>query len=271
MAEAFGTPPTLDDLLNPILDQEMAIIFLDEIGREDYAAWSIFFERFVADRASGRSGPALLVADLRPELTVPGESILQSWRTGLRRGDLVIWAEEHLPTTRDGLAADLAVVLAVELCAWRLDLAASLVQARLEDLAEPVTWLSRRTELPIFGPDPPCPLAILAQDRKNEVHKRIWRAQLTTLFPEIEERRLEVVATHRSRLQLDNHLLDLGVASIDEMELGALRFQLRRYLTRTESEQLDTLVHARNALAHRRPVDPEDALQLLRRPFSSIS
>jgi len=264
VAEVFGTAPTLDALLNPVLDQELAIIFLPEIGPGDIAAWSVFLERFSAARASGRAGPALLVTNLPPDLTVPNNALPRSWRTGLRRGDLVIWAEEHLPATRDGLAAELAVVLAVEVCAWRLDLAASLVQASLDDLADPVAWLSRRAEAPIFGEEPQCPLAVLAVQQISELHRRIWKAQLTALFPEIESRRLEIVATHRSRLRLDEHLHGLGVTSIEEIELGALRFQLRRYLTRPEVEALDLLVRARNALAHRQPVNADVALQLLR-------
>ena len=264
LAEVFGTAPTLDALLNPVLDQELAIIFLSEIGPHDAAAWSMFFQRFLDARASGRVGPALLVANLPVGLEVPEEALPLSWRTGVRRGDRVIWAEEHLPATRDGLAADLAVVLAVELCAWRLDLAALLVQAGLGDLADPVAWLSGRAEVPIFGEEPQCPLAVLAARRMSEVQQRIWKAQLTALFPEIESRRLEIVATHRRRLQLDDHLRSLGVTSIEEIELGALRFQLRRYLSRPEVEALDLLVRARNALAHRQPVKPDDALQLLR-------
>lgn len=241
VADVFGTAPTLEALLNPVLEQELAIIIVSGIGPPDLAAWSVFLERFAAARASGRAGPALLITDFPPELTVPAEAIPLCWQTALRRGDRVIWAEEHLPATRDGLAGDLAVALAVELCAWRLGLAAALVQASLDDLAEPVDWLSRRSERPIFGFDPPCPLAVLAERKTGVIQQRIWRAQLTALFPEIESRRLEIVATHRSRLRLDDHLRGLGVASIEEMELGALNHQLGRFLDRPESTRLSVL------------------------------
>jgi len=264
LAEVFGTAPTLDALLNPVLDEELAIISLSEIGPEDVGAWSIFLERFATARTSGRTGPALLVMNPPLTLTFPNVAMPPNWRSAVRRGDRVIWAEEHLPATRDGLAADLAVVLAVEVCAWRFDLAASLVRASLDDLADPVAWLLRRTEAPIVGEETQCPLAVLGAGRVNDVHQRIWKAQLTALFPEIENHRLEIVATHRSRLKLDDHLRSLGVSSIEEIELGALRFQLRRYLTRPQAEWFDLLVRARNALAHRQPLKSCDTLQLLR-------
>ncbi|MCC5975669.1 MAG: hypothetical protein JJT81_16690 [Rubellimicrobium sp.] len=264
MADAFGTAPTLEALLNSVLDEELAIISLSEIGLNDVAAWSVFLDRFAAARASGRAGPALLVTDIPANLAIPIEAMPQTWQKGLRRGDLVIWAEEHLPATREGLAGEWAVVLAVELCVWRLDLAASLVRASLDDLADPVAWLSRRPEAPILGQQIPCPLAILAGQRKSEIQQRVWKAQLTALFPEIESRRLEIVAAHRSRLRLDDHLRGLGVTSIEEIELGAIRFQLRGSLTRQEANRLEVLLLARNALAHRQPVPPEDAQKLLR-------
>ncbi|MFN3260762.1 MAG: hypothetical protein ACE37J_09395 [Pikeienuella sp.] len=261
IADAFGTAPTLEALLSPVLDQEVAVL---RLYGGDLPAWSVFLERFAAARASGRSGPALLVVDPPSGLGEPAGALLASWRTGLRRGDLVIWAEEHLPAAREGVAADVAVALAVDLCGWRLDLGAAFVQASLEDLADPVAWLSRRAERPIFSGEAPCPLALLAEERSKELHQRIWKAQLMSLFPELESSRLAIVETYRVRLHVDEHLLGLGVRSIEEIEFGALRFQLRRSLSRPEADRLDALTRARNALAHRKPVDPQDALQILR-------
>lgn len=264
VADVFGTAPTLEALLNPVLDQELAIILLAKLEKRDLNGWSMFLERFASARVSGRPGPSLLVIDPPPGLIIPTVALAKDWRTGLRRGDLVIWAEEHLPTTREGLAADVAVALAVELCGWRLDIGASLAQAGLDDLADPINWLSRRPEKPILGTSPLCPLAIFVENRKSELQQRIWKAQLSSLFPALENWRLDLVTKHRNRLRIDEHLRSLGITSVDEIELGALLFQLRRYLNRPDAAQLDTLARARNKLAHRQPVDPEDVLQLLR-------
>lgn len=263
-AEVLGIPPTLDELLNPVFDQDVAIVSLGGVNTEDLRAWSLFLARFAAARAAGRSGPALLVAEPPWGIDAPAQAVPAGWRLALRRGDRVIWAEEHLPPSREGLAADLAVALAVELCDWRLDLAAALVQSGIDDLAEPISWLSRRSESPIQGSGPSCPLASLAEGRVDELSRRIWKAQLTALFPALESWRLEIVTMHRSRLRIDDHLRGLGITSLDEIELGALRFQLRRSLTRPEADRLDLFSRARNALAHRQPVDPEDARHLFR-------
>lgn len=48
--------------------------------------------------------------------------------------------EQHLPVERDGLAAESAVALAVEICAERLDLAVALVRARIDDDADAMRW-----------------------------------------------------------------------------------------------------------------------------------
>lgn len=263
LSDAFGTAPTLEGLLNPALDQDLAIVTLAGLGQGDMAGWSVFLERFAAARAAGRGGPALLFVDPPAGLTAPPQTLAESWRATLRRGDLVIWAEEHLPATRDGLAAELAVALAVDLCGWRLDLAAALVQAALRDLAAPLDWLASRGEAPTAGADPPCPLALLAAGGRADLQRRVWKAQLVALFPALEEWRLEIVGRHRDRLAIDDHLRSLGVTSVEEIELGALGFQLQRSLSRAEADRLRLLARARNRLAHRRPVEPDDALPLL--------
>lgn len=85
VAEAFGTAPTLEALLNPILDQELAIISLSEIGPSDVAAWSVFLARFAAARASGRAGPALLWANLPVDFAVPDDALPRSCLTHLEQ------------------------------------------------------------------------------------------------------------------------------------------------------------------------------------------
>lgn len=262
IAEGYGTAPTLDALLKSALDEETAFVDLSQIPTEDHAAWSTFISRFAKQRADGRPGPDLLFVCPPCELEIPADAFVSDWREHLRRGDRIIWAEENLASTREGLAAELAVELAVELCVWRLDLAAALVQACLNDLAAPIEWLKRRAELPIAGTSPSCPLALLSSPDKSELHQRIWKAQLTTFFPELERQRQEFVATHRRKLWIDDHLRSLGVTEIEEIELGALRFQLKGSLSRPMADQLELLSKARNALAHHKPISPEDTYSL---------
>lgn len=264
IAEALDVQPTLESLLSHELLEHTVVVSLTTNIRVSLDEWRTFLFRYAVARASSSPGPALLVLEPPSGLDVPREIRPDAWRKALRRGDRVIWAEEHLPANREGLTGEFAISLAVELCGWRLDLSAALTQAGIDDLAAPIEWLRGRIEAPIRGIEPSCPLACLADQNLAALHSRVWRAQLAAIFPVLEEQRLELVSRHRSRLQLDQHLRDLGVASVEEIELGALRHQLSRHLSRPEAERLDLLARARNALAHRQPISPEDASKLLR-------
>lgn len=163
------------------------------------------------------------------------------------------------------LAADLAVALAVELCSWRLDLAADLARAGLDDLTRPLDWLTRAATrfTPAAAATADCPLALHRAGESAVLPRRVWRAQLATFFPTLEEARLALIDRHRPRLRIDDHLRALGATSIEEIELGALCHQLHRALDRREAARLETLARLRNRLAHRQPGAPEACLSLL--------
>lgn len=76
------------------------------------------------------------------------------------------------------------------------------------------------------------------------------------------------VERYRKMLQVDEHLKRLGVESVEELELGALEWQLSRKLDRREANRLAALARVRNALAHRKPAFSEDVRLLLERRFS---
>jgi hypothetical protein len=109
-----------------------------------------------------------------------------------------------------------------------------------------------------------CPVALLRAGNHAELERRIWRAQLTALFPWIEEVRQDVIARYRRMLTVDEHLLALGVRDVEEIELGALARQLRSRMPRDDAYRLDSLGRIRNALAHRKPATPEDLQLTLR-------
>jgi hypothetical protein len=204
-------------------------------------------------------GLAIIVVDAPEEMS--GEVL--HWSDWLRRGDLVIWAEEHLPSSRTDLAAELALQLAVEVCGWRLDLAADLVRAGLDDLCDIQGWFARHNSLSIGGRrnvgrvEVACPLD-QHFNAVDDLRRRIWRAHLAALFPWLEEERLSIVAKHRSRLKIDERTASLGVTDVEEVELGALRWQLSGYVQARERDRLEQLARLRNDLAHRKPAAPHD-------------
>lgn len=264
LGEAICCPPTLEALASPGCDRQLVILRLAPEAAAPGAAWPLFLRRFAEARRRA-PGLCLLLPEAPAGLCTGDLPCASDWRASLSRGDRVIWAEEHLPRGRTGLAAELAVALAVELCVWRLDLAAALARAGTEDLLRPLDWLARRREgaaADAGGPEA-CPLALLQSGRTGQLRLRLWRAQLMTFFPALEELRLDFIGRHRGRLRLDAHLRALGVGSVDEIELGALCYQLRGALRRQEADRLEALARLRNRLAHRQPGEAEDCRALL--------
>ncbi|MEH6740384.1 MAG: hypothetical protein V7695_17860, partial [Sulfitobacter sp.] len=276
LAAVFRTVPRLEDLLSDTLDDQCAVLRFETIPISSRAQWALFLQRFAKRRAGQDHGIHILVPDLPNGIEVAECEVVSSWRTVLRRGDRVIWAEEHLPNSRGGVAEELAVALATEVCRWRLDLAAALARAGFDDLSDPMAWLERCDRDPDKQPtndgndDDHCPLALLRDEKVDVVTARVWRAQLISLFPLLEEERQRFVDRYRKMLRVDDHARRLGVESVEELELGALVWQLSRRLDRKEADRLVALSRVRNALAHRKPALSDDVRLLLERSSSVV-
>lgn len=239
----------------------------------DHAArrtWWIFATRFRDARDEAGLGASLILAGVpAPEQLPDGLGCLR-WGDRMRRVDIAIWADLHAPTERPEPLASLAAALAVELCGWRLDLAEAIVRAGQDDLMDPLGWLDRRGAKPLEGARQfggsamRCAMALLRAGDRMELERRIWRAQLASVFPWIEEARQAAVTRYRALLVVDEHLQALGVRDAEEIELGALARQLRNRVPREEAQKLDCLGRIRNALAHRKPAPPADLAFALR-------
>ncbi len=264
LAEPLGCAPTLDALASATCDQQVMILRLADVSPAQGLSWLIFLRRFAQARREN-PGLCVLLPDAPAALCGQGLPCADDWRNSLSRGDRVIWAEENLPRDRSGLAAELAVALAVELCGWRLDLAAELARASVEDLTRPLDWLARRGSdgAAETGKGDACPLALCRGGDSAQLRRRVWRAHLFTFFPKLEEQRLDFIDRYRKRLRVDKHLSSLGVSSVEDIELGALRHQLRGALDRDSADLLDALARLRNRLAHRQPGEPQDCRTVL--------
>lgn len=238
----------------------VALIECSDLSAADLEVWSVFLRRFSRERTLAGDGLAILF--LAPAGFVVEGFVQIDWAGRMKRIDAMIWAEFHVPSGRSGLFQDLAVNLAAELCGWRLDLVADLVTQREEDIIAPQGWLRKNADLGLsfegnFGTRGfQCPVHLLSLGQIKEIELRTWRAQLSTLFPWIEEHRLRIIDRYRKLLRIDDYLIKLQVNEVENIELGALRYQLRPHLSRSEHEHIEVLASMRNDLAHRKPVDP---------------
>ncbi|OWJ76645.1 hypothetical protein [Haematobacter genomosp. 1] len=265
LADALGCDAAMKALVaNP---ETVAIVEGSDLPPADQKVWQVFLQRFARERALAGDGLAILF--LGSAIATADGFVQIAWSGRVRRIDAMIWAEFHVPSGRSALFQDLAVNLAAELCGWRLDLVADLVSQREEDILAPEGWLRRNAdrgfgfEVNYGSRSFQCPVHLLALGLIKEIELRTWRAQLATLFPWIEEHRLRIIDRYRKFLRIDDHLLKLQVSEVENIELGALRYQLRAHLSRTELEHIEVLASMRNDLAHRKPVSPQSFIRAL--------
>jgi hypothetical protein len=259
LAKEVGCAPELGTFVRA----EGQIVIVDGQGLSvaELGSWSVFMARFAKARAEAGEGVAVLF--LGPAGFRSDNVERMEWARRFKRIDSLIWAEFSVPDARSGLFQDLAVNIAVELCGWRLDLIEDFVSQREEDILSPCGWLHRNAdrasafESEYGRRNFACPLSLFARGELQEIEQRVWRAQLSALFPWIEEQRLLIVDRYQKFLSVDDHLLSLRVQGVENIELGAMIYQLRRHLPRGEIEHIEDLAAMRNALAHRKPVEPQ--------------
>lgn len=257
LANAAGSDSRIEAVASA--EEQVLIVEGGNLSAEEQECWSTFLQRFA--RVRGQAADGLAILFLAPTEFAAEGMVRLEWRGRLKRIDALIWAEFHVPAGRSVLFQDIAVNLAAELCGWRLDLVADLVTQREEDILSPIGWLQRNSDMACdfeadFGIRSfACPLYLMTKGNRKEIEQRIWRAQLASLFPWIEEHRLRIVDRYRKLLRIDDHLRKLHVTEVENIELGALKYQLRQHIPRAELEHIEALAAMRNNLAHRKPVD----------------
>ena len=270
LAEILGSEAHVGAMCNAAHCSTTVSVDLSGLDQAARRSWWIFAARFRDARDEAGVGASLVLAGVPAKERLPDGLGCLHWGDRMRRVDIAIWADLNAPTERPEPLASLAAALAVELCGWRLDLAEAIVRAGQDDLMDPVAWLERRGAEPLEGARQfggsamRCAMALLRAGDRMELERRIWRAQLASVFPWIEEARQAAVTRYRRLLVVDEHLQALGVRDVDEIELGALARQLRNRLPREEAQKLDCFGRIRNALAHRKPAPPADLAVALR-------
>ena len=203
-------------------------------------------------------GGLILVVRANAASTALSSSV-QEWSGTIRPADAMIWAEAHMPYAFNDAAIELAAAVLQHLCGWRLDVAEALAKSRFEILVDPRGWLEACALPPgghaaYAGTEFACPISLRDMGDWTQIERRIWRAQLGVLFPRLEEHRQAIVERWRPLLSIDAMAQKLRVRSVDDLELGAVAWQLRSRIDVKEAERIRSLAVARNYLAHRDPL-----------------
>jgi hypothetical protein len=259
------------------------VVWVDGISPATWDSWRAFLEEYSHHcRARPEHERAVFCVPVAGRLVeaLPREDVacaVQAWRGIVRRIDMLLLFSQLLAARRLSLlCSEVWIAVGAELSGTDPALAARFAAVDLETTLEPEALLrevarergwSRRpdSERPAWALGHEDLLdgrsavhsawAVLDPVGKEEIDRRIWRAQVGVLFPHLEEARTEMLARLR-RVLVVPHQTPFGtITDVRDFELGHLLHHARKYrVDPSVRARLERLTDVRHRLAHLEPV-----------------
>ncbi len=258
------------------------------IARRESAAtqtWLRFLQEFDRHARNGPVGHPIICLSVTREraterIEVDAASItVRQWRDVVDLHDTEFFLRERLRSRiRSPLLRELSVAVCAEVAGTDVELAARLSSLTLEGLLTPTEvlvamagergWTPSLASEPCWrmgtletveGRDRPhsCTLAVLGH--AEELHRRIWRAEVGVLFPFIEEQRVRLLDTLDHLLSVPFYTRFDVILDVRDLEIGHILHQARtRRAAPDIVERLRVLTNMRHSLAHGEPVSIAD-------------
>ncbi|WP_437296003.1 hypothetical protein [Sorangium sp. So ce426] len=263
------------------------LVWVDGIPPGDWSRWSVFLEEYAnASRSRGEHERSIFCVQAPPAVagSLPRQDValgIELWRDVVTQLDLFLFSLQLSSLQTIGerpLLQRLHAALVSELAVFDGILAARLAErttaelldpeALLEDYAASRGWhgaawgqgWASGAEAIVDGQPIPHVCADLVNRREaRAIEQRLWRAQVSILFPAIEEQRIRLLRRYGAFVRLPWRTAFGEIHDVHDLELGHLLKQLHgRHGVRSEHARLlECLAKARNALAHIELVDFE--------------
>lgn len=287
----FATDPSHVHSLSDLCDNSGfrgRLIRLHNLDERNWPAWRDFLGRYVQTSRSrhvlGRSLFLIPLSGLLPATPPLADVGLThcTWDGVLEDVDLLLFASERLrQRSVDALLHSLLATVVARVSVWDFDTAAALLAESDRTILAPTDFLrtiaqnkgwTANTQLDWrletashSGVAHPARAAI--EDPPNEIHRRIWSAQLSVLLPWIETRRHETVTGNLYEVRRQMRQAGNGRTDPYELELGELSAMFsQRGANRRIRRTVRRLRDVRNELAHRRHLTPDAVLNLIEAP-----
>ena len=239
-------------------------IFIVRVDSAAITPWVTFAGIFASARRAYPGPAASLVLLTRDACDIPEGC--RAWDDNLVIDplDALIFVRERTEWPRTRLAQAASAVL-VEACRGDLDLIDQFLDLKPEQAFNPMAIFRAspptKSENSLYWRerDEPCPLWLASKDPAR-LSQRIWRGQLSVLFPWLEELRTEILAKGGRKLSVDGMRDALGgVLAFEDFEFVQIAYALKQ--NGAASHLVDaahTLRLTRNELAHCRPLEVAD-------------
>jgi hypothetical protein len=266
-----------------LIDQ---VIWLEGLNDRLWSTWYRFLARYAdacRDRAPCDRG--LFVACCRGSVgsNVKGGDVALSVHSfdGIASSlDMALWTAGVLQDRPyQPLERRLRVAVAVELAGTDAQLALELAVLDLKSLTKPAAFLTRLAQARGWDQikdQEPCwhrgtsyrldghkqtssaLLSLQGAKGAQEIQRRIWKGQVSVLFPFLEQERVNLLDRLKPMLRLPFETPFGWVTDLWELELGHLLQQVGRRVDGGLRRRLHNLVSIRNALAHLEPASASE-------------
>ena len=263
------------------------LIWLDGLNSDNWCEWREFLTRYAhICRTVSALGRPVFIAPLdgMPPGKPPNNDVaisVHDWSDVVGEMDILFWAYRRLLRRGRGECETQLLAMAVaRVAGWDFDTAERLVDEEASVILSPVGMLrsfAMEKNWTLHTPSKwglgtasgsgvlHAALAAL-HDPPREIERRMWSAQASVLLPRIDYWRSQFVAQNSSRIRRQLQHNDFGTRDPYELEIGKLQLVVQRMgCGQRVCRSVRVLRDARNALAHLRPLRPEQAVQIVRR------
>lgn len=303
LADAAGCRLAARNVAGFLAEPRLAdhVFIVDGLPEHRWTAWALFLKavRAEAERTPRLRAPRLLV--LLPQWLPPPDFAatvggpLRRWLGQTSRTDATLLVEQTLGGGDGSPASRTALSVVVETAGWDEVMLREMSGWDQEEQIQPFLRLSAMVSADAEAVPYPSwdngladewdgdvhvhPLALLRHFGGDALLKRIWKGQVRTLFPFLIDLRLRFVTKYRDYILASLPLkTDTKVFhTVEDLEIGQLRFLLGRIVPRPEKELLVAGHEIRKALAHQEPASAslvlalseawEESRDLLQQPF----
>ena len=261
-----------------------SLIWIDGLGNGNFLDWMTFLEKYSqASRNMSMLRRTMFVAPVGTHESGVSDGdvglTIHDWAGVVDEMDLAFLANDRLRTRGiGGVLRELLVMTVARVAAWDFAVAEWLSQASEEDILDPLAllksaaaergWTCETPSSVMLGTESCTGMAHAAHaavSKPDEIHRRVWGAQVSVLLPIIEVQRREIIREHRCQIDAELRRANWE-EDAESLEIGQLAYLLRGAALEPEvSCRVEELRLARNSLAHGQPLPTSQTLTLARR------
>lgn len=234
-------------------------LFIVDLRGKDASRWLMLAGTFAKQRQAKEDGPALLIVCDKCDKPMGCEFLDDGAFVGPPEAAVFVRERRTAPS----LLTECADAAAIEVSRGDLGLLSDLLSLPDRDRFNPARWIARQPVvedlLPWRGHEERC-ATWLARYDPARFERRVWRGHVSVMFPFLANSLATLLEKHGNRLPREVPDKQTGAPiPRDEFEWGDIVFALRPTAP-LQADRAHRVRLARNALAHRRPLDWQSAM-----------